>query len=52
LDEATASTDIQNTWKQIEVTCTPTNPWVVIELSTDADGVAGSYVKFDDVGMK
>ena len=52
LDEAAASTVIQNEWKQLEVTCNPSNPWVVIELSADADGVAESYVKFDDVEIK
>ena len=52
LDEADAKTSTQNRWQQLTLTCTPTNPWVVIELSSVADGQAGSYVKFDDVNMK
>ncbi|HEV7404833.1 MAG TPA: hypothetical protein VGO11_17965 [Chthoniobacteraceae bacterium] len=41
----------RETWEQLSVTVTPTNPWVVIELSSIAKNVAGSYVKFDDVAV-
>ncbi len=49
--EAAAVTKGGDTWEELSVTVTPTNPWVVIELSSLAKNVAGSYVKFDDVAV-
>jgi hypothetical protein len=49
--EAAATTQSKGNWEQLSVTVTPTNPWVVIELSAPTKNVAGSYVKFDDVAV-
>jgi hypothetical protein len=49
--ETAAITKGHGSWEQLSVTVTPTNPWVVIELSSTAKNVAGSYVKFDDVAI-
>jgi hypothetical protein len=50
--ETAATTSIDGAWVQLSVTVTPSNPWVVIELSANANKApAGSYVKFDDVAV-
>ena len=50
--ETVGTTEVNGKWKQLSVTVTPTNPWVVVELSATAkDAAAGSYVKFDDVAI-
>jgi hypothetical protein len=45
------STSIEGAWTELSVSVTPTHPWIVIELSSDADGASGSYVNFDDVNI-
>ena len=49
--ELAAMTKDKGIWEQLAVTVTPTNPWVVIELSSTSKNVSGSYVKFDDVSI-
>jgi hypothetical protein len=51
LASATSNTNVTGTWHTLTVTITPTNPWVVLELSTSGTGVAGNSVKFDDVSV-
>ena len=38
-------------WEELSVSITPSNPWVVVELSSKAKNVSGSYVKFDEVAI-
>ncbi|MEA3208292.1 MAG: hypothetical protein QOE70_1349 [Chthoniobacter sp.] len=47
--ETSAVTKGYGAWEELSVTVTPTNPWVVIELSSTTKNIVGSYVKFDDV---
>lgn len=51
LADAIATTTGQGTWQKLEVTVTPTNPWLVIELSAPRGSNAGTFARFDDVSI-
>jgi hypothetical protein len=51
-EEAVAATTGKGAWRPLSVTVTPTNSWVVIELSAIPARAPGSVVKFDDVSVQ
>ncbi|MBC7806611.1 MAG: hypothetical protein H7145_10715 [Akkermansiaceae bacterium] len=46
-----ATTRTTNSWQELSVSFTPTNPFAVITLFTDGYANSGSVVKFDDVSL-
>ncbi len=49
--ETVASASGSGSWKNLSLTVTPINPWIVVEISTVGTGVSGQYVKWDDVSV-
>jgi RNA polymerase sigma factor (sigma-70 family) len=51
--ESAATTRRVGAWELLTLTVTPTNPWVVVELSAAvAKPVPGAFVRFDDVSLE